>query len=163
MVGKSEIMRKVWSDTFGEEANLTVNISSLRKVLKEDSHEQQFIETIPKRGYRFIAPVTELPDEIVDPIAKPHTQVETNFPIDETKRSGNVISLARWQREETENMVASDVNEEAEERRGDAETQHRAEREIAPQDLSKFLATAKQNTRLAFFVLASFGVVAIAG
>jgi len=81
IVGKDALMKKVWCDTFVEEANLTVNISSLRKVLNADSHEPQFIETIPKRGYRFIAPVTGLPDEIADPVAKKHTQVETNFPI----------------------------------------------------------------------------------
>src|SRR5258707_3159256 len=49
IVGKDELMKQVWSDTFVEEANLTVNISSLRKVLKEDYHHPQFIETHPRR------------------------------------------------------------------------------------------------------------------
>jgi DNA-binding winged helix-turn-helix (wHTH) protein/TolB-like protein/Tfp pilus assembly protein PilF len=73
IVGKDELMKTVWPDTFVEEANLTVNISALRKVLGEDSPEQQFIETIPRRGYRFIAPVSESQHGTVDLIAKEDT------------------------------------------------------------------------------------------
>ncbi|MDQ2976269.1 MAG: winged helix-turn-helix domain-containing protein [Acidobacteriota bacterium] len=161
IVGKDELMKKVWSDTFVEEANLTVNISALRKVLNEDSHEPQFIETIPKRGYRFIAPVTELQDEIIQPVAKQHTQAETNFPIAarhyETQRSGNVVTLAKWQRDESENTTASDVDE-AEQERNDRETQHR-EREIVPHGSWKLLDAVKQNKRLAFLVFAFLTIV----
>src|SRR5437773_7215293 len=57
---KDELMRQVWPDSFVEEANLTVNISALRKVLGETSGTQQYIETVPKRGYRFIAEVAVL-------------------------------------------------------------------------------------------------------
>lgn len=56
---KEELMRQVWPDSFVEEANLTVNISALRKALGETPEGQQYIETVPKRGYRFVAPVTE--------------------------------------------------------------------------------------------------------
>jgi len=56
---KDELMPQVWPDSFVEEANLTVNISALRKVLSETPGGQQYIETVPKRGYRFVAPVTE--------------------------------------------------------------------------------------------------------
>ena len=54
-VGKDELIRAVWPDTFVEESNLTHNISVLRKTLGETS-----IETIPKRGYRLVMPVREL-------------------------------------------------------------------------------------------------------
>ncbi len=57
LVMKDELMREVWPDAFVEEANLTVNISALRKVLGETAEGQQYIETVPKRGYRFIAKV----------------------------------------------------------------------------------------------------------
>jgi eukaryotic-like serine/threonine-protein kinase len=60
---KDELMRQVWPDSFVEEANLTVNISALRKVLGETSGGLQYIETVPKRGYRFVAPVTEHGDD----------------------------------------------------------------------------------------------------
>lgn len=56
---KDELMQQVWPDSFVEEANLTVNISALRRVLGEAPGGRQFIETVPKRGYRFLAPVTE--------------------------------------------------------------------------------------------------------
>src|SRR6266568_3801612 len=59
---KDELIQQVWPDSFVEEANLTVNISALRKVLGETPGGQQYIETVPKRGYRFVAPVTEHPD-----------------------------------------------------------------------------------------------------
>jgi eukaryotic-like serine/threonine-protein kinase len=56
---KDELMQQVWPDSFVEEANLTVNISALRKVLGETPEGPQYIETVPRRGYRFVAPVTE--------------------------------------------------------------------------------------------------------
>ena len=54
-------MQQVWPDSFVEEGNLTVNISALRRALGETPAGQQYIETIPKRGYRFVVPVTETP------------------------------------------------------------------------------------------------------
>jgi eukaryotic-like serine/threonine-protein kinase len=55
IVEKSELMRAVWPDTFVEEANLAVYISQLRKTLGENG--EQYIETIPRRGYRFVGRV----------------------------------------------------------------------------------------------------------
>jgi DNA-binding winged helix-turn-helix (wHTH) protein/TolB-like protein len=57
---KEELMRKVWPDSFVEEANLTVNISALRKQLGETPDGQQYIETVPRKGYRFAVPVSYL-------------------------------------------------------------------------------------------------------
>jgi tetratricopeptide (TPR) repeat protein len=59
LLTKDELMQQVWPDSFVEEANLTVNISALRRVLGESPGGQQYIETVPKRGYRFVAPITE--------------------------------------------------------------------------------------------------------
>lgn len=53
---KNELMARLWPDSFVEESSLTQNISLLRKALSEGG-EQQFIETVPKLGYRFVAPV----------------------------------------------------------------------------------------------------------
>ena len=53
-VGKQELLQKVWPDTVVEEGSLTSHISVLRKVLGTGTDGQQFIETIPRRGYRFI-------------------------------------------------------------------------------------------------------------
>jgi DNA-binding winged helix-turn-helix (wHTH) protein/TolB-like protein/Flp pilus assembly protein TadD len=61
---KEELMRQVWPDSFVEEANLTVNISALRKQLGKASDGQQYIETVPKKGYRFAVPVSARPNQI---------------------------------------------------------------------------------------------------
>jgi DNA-binding winged helix-turn-helix (wHTH) protein/TolB-like protein/lipopolysaccharide biosynthesis regulator YciM len=63
LTSKEELMRKVWPDSFVEEANLTVNISALRRLLGKTEDGQQYIETVPKKGYRFAASVLELPDQ----------------------------------------------------------------------------------------------------
>jgi len=63
LTSKEELMSKVWPDSFVEEANLTVNISALRKVLSEADAERVYIETVPKKGYRFIMPIKEARDE----------------------------------------------------------------------------------------------------
>lgn len=60
IVEKDELMKTVWPDAFVEEAGLTRNVSVLRKVLGEDSGDSQYIETVPKRGYRFAVAVKEL-------------------------------------------------------------------------------------------------------
>jgi adenylate cyclase len=63
LLTKDELMQQVWPDSFVEEANLTINISALRKALGESSGGQQYIETVPKRGYRFVAQVIEHRDD----------------------------------------------------------------------------------------------------
>ena len=60
VVDKDELMRRVWPDTFVEEVNLAKNISALRKVLGEGEAGEKYIETIPKRGYRFVAQVRQI-------------------------------------------------------------------------------------------------------
>lgn len=58
VLSKEEIMESVWADSFVEENNLAQNISILRKALGEGVGGAKFIETVSKRGYRFIAPVS---------------------------------------------------------------------------------------------------------
>src|SRR5262245_47870387 len=67
LLEKEQLMKQVWPDTFVEEVNLAVNVSMLRKVLGELETGQTYIETVPKRGYRFVAPVRDLhrDDELV--------------------------------------------------------------------------------------------------
>src|SRR5262247_581948 len=61
IVEKDDLMRKVWPNTFVEEGNLTQNVSLLRKALGESASGPQFIETVPRRGYRFVATVNPAP------------------------------------------------------------------------------------------------------
>src|SRR5262245_37270007 len=55
---RDELIRALWPDTIVEEANLTFQISTLRKALGGDG--SKWIETVPKHGYRFMAPVREV-------------------------------------------------------------------------------------------------------
>src|SRR2546425_4754624 len=57
IVEKEELMRQLWPDTFVEESNLTFNIQQIRKALGDDASRPRFIETVARRGYRFIAEV----------------------------------------------------------------------------------------------------------
>ena len=60
VVTKEELMNRVWPDIYVEETNLAQHISMLRKVLGEREDGGQFIETVPKRGYRFVVPVKKV-------------------------------------------------------------------------------------------------------
>jgi TolB-like protein len=62
VVTKDMLMREIWPGQFVEENNLTVSMSALRKALGERYGERKYIETVPKRGYRFVARVSVLPD-----------------------------------------------------------------------------------------------------
>jgi DNA-binding winged helix-turn-helix (wHTH) protein len=68
LVSKDRLLKEVWPDVFVEEANLSVNIAGLRKVLDESG--ELSIETVPKQGYRFVAPVSELVRE--EQVERPH-------------------------------------------------------------------------------------------
>jgi len=57
VVAKEQLMNRVWADAFVEEGNLKVTVSLLRKALDEGAGERRYIETVPKRGYRFVAGV----------------------------------------------------------------------------------------------------------
>lgn len=70
VLDKDELMEKLWPDTFVEEVNLAKNISSLRKVLREGGSDQLYIETLPKRGYRFVPPVRESWAAPPDPVSE---------------------------------------------------------------------------------------------
>ena len=63
MVGKEELMKTIWANIFVEQANLTVTISLVRKVLGDRPDGGQYIETMPRRGYRFAASVREVSDD----------------------------------------------------------------------------------------------------
>jgi tetratricopeptide (TPR) repeat protein/DNA-binding winged helix-turn-helix (wHTH) protein len=77
VVTKDQLLSEVWPDTFVEETNLKVYVSTLRKVLGDGNQGATFIETLPKRGYRFAAPVIEvLPHEPAPPARAPELIIE---------------------------------------------------------------------------------------
>jgi TolB-like protein/DNA-binding winged helix-turn-helix (wHTH) protein/Flp pilus assembly protein TadD len=67
VLDKEELLSAIWPGTAVEEANLTQNVFTLRKALGDSAKDGRFIATIPGRGYSFIATVTDLPGEEVQP------------------------------------------------------------------------------------------------
>jgi len=85
---KDELMTRVWPETIVEEANLSHNIYKLREALKDGRDGQRYIETVPRRGYRFVAKVTEVleggADLLVEEHSRAHIVVEEDHEPEET-------------------------------------------------------------------------------
>ena len=100
LLEKDELMRVVWPDAIVEEANLANNISILRKTISVNGC--QFIETAPKRGYRFIADVRKIEDESEEPVtsAQAMPTSDRHEPAapepDSARRSSWRTSLTSW-------------------------------------------------------------------
>lgn len=62
LLGKDELMARVWPNTFVEPANLTVHVAALRRALGDGREGKRFIINIPGRGYQFVAAVTMTAD-----------------------------------------------------------------------------------------------------
>ena len=77
LVEKEELIKRIWPDAIVEEGNLNKNISFLRRVLGEWDGGREYIETVPKRGYRFVAPVSEVTHAEGDP--QPRTSTGANL------------------------------------------------------------------------------------
>lgn len=60
LLEKDDLLKTLWPETFVEDANLSVNVSTLRRALGESPTDVRYIETVPKRGYRFIANVSDI-------------------------------------------------------------------------------------------------------
>jgi pimeloyl-ACP methyl ester carboxylesterase len=102
-LGKEEMMGQIWADSFVEENNLAQNISFLRKTFGDSS----LIETVPKRGYRFIAPVRlvkDVPEEMV------YERTRTGIHISETTKSDQPPLLLSDHKPETRYAQNGDVN-----------------------------------------------------
>ena len=57
LLSKDELMKAIWGDTFVEEGNLSLYISSIRKALGDSADKPRYVQTVTKQGYKFIAPV----------------------------------------------------------------------------------------------------------
>ncbi len=60
MLEREVLMQAIWADTFVEDANLTVAVSQLRKALSQNGDAAEYIETLPRIGYRFVADVRQV-------------------------------------------------------------------------------------------------------
>src|SRR4030095_16287083 len=93
LVGKDFLMKEVWSDAFVEEANLARNVWTLRKALGDDEGKHRYIETVPKTGYRFVAPVRIL-ERTELPLAESAPLAEAGPSADSTVVDGSQIEVA---------------------------------------------------------------------
>jgi Tol biopolymer transport system component/DNA-binding winged helix-turn-helix (wHTH) protein len=128
LLSKDELLKQVWPDTFVEESNLAYHVFVLRKALGESSGNGPYIETVPKRGYRFTAAVTPVVSDLVgvpsDPapaVSEPPPQTvrepdsnrgRRSFPFPVTARLGVlgfvlvpviVVYIAAWAWRDTRN------------------------------------------------------------
>ena len=71
LVPKEELLAKLWPDSVVEESTLAKNVWLIRRTLSETDGEARFIETVPRIGYRFIAPVERLASEAAAPSPEP--------------------------------------------------------------------------------------------
>ena len=76
VISKEDLLQRVWPDSFVEEANLSHNIYKLREALGGDSEGVQCIETLPRRGYRFVAQVEEIHPDTGELIVEEHSRTQ---------------------------------------------------------------------------------------
>lgn len=95
VVDKNELYKQVWPDAVVEETNLTKNISILRKVLSEGDGDKTFIETVPKRGYRFVVPVHEAEVSYNGNGSRPVTNVNTQVDVVRRSTAKDVLAWLR--------------------------------------------------------------------
>ncbi len=105
LVDKQELLGSVWPDTFVEENTLTRTIAILRRQLGDSSRDSKLIETVPTRGYRFIATVEIMPTpaavaslvpsgQTEHPVAPSGTAVDT-APVTDSKAIGDSLPASR--------------------------------------------------------------------
>jgi DNA-binding winged helix-turn-helix (wHTH) protein/tetratricopeptide (TPR) repeat protein len=70
VLNKDELISQLWPGTFVEESNLTQSVYALRKALGDRPDGRPFIETLPRRGYRFVAEVRELTRQAPAPLIR---------------------------------------------------------------------------------------------
>src|SRR5258706_9855897 len=58
VVGKKDLMARVWPETFVEDANLKIQVSALRRALGDGQGGHRYVVTVPGRGYNFVAPIS---------------------------------------------------------------------------------------------------------
>lgn len=107
---KNELIEALWPDSFVAETNLTQNIFLVRKALGDERGTPRFIKTVPRVGYRFVAPVNRVWDESDAVVVESHTRerivvkeeiVEHEIETDEdlnNSRAAAVISRLRQRR-----------------------------------------------------------------
>ncbi|MEJ0019632.1 MAG: winged helix-turn-helix domain-containing protein [Acetobacteraceae bacterium] len=82
LVGKDELLERVWPDIAVEEINLRVHVAALRRTLRDGMDGRRYLSTIPGRGYRFVAPIAPSDNPWLEPAVEPPAvqQAQHNLP-----------------------------------------------------------------------------------
>jgi eukaryotic-like serine/threonine-protein kinase len=142
---KNELMNQLWPETFVEEINLNVHISALRKALGESAANHQYIETIPKRGYRFTANIKALRDD----------REATSFDTQENLLSGNPTHSDEPLKANLQIIKSGKAN--------DSREQITSIRTVAPETEKSRLESAGGNRRWIAVLMLTISALAIAG
>ena len=76
LVEREDLMKAIWPDTFVEDGNLNFNVSMLRKALGTDEAGEQYIQTVPRHGYRFRAEVRRITEDVPALVVEKHTRAQ---------------------------------------------------------------------------------------
>ena len=95
IVEKEELKKKLWPDTFVAEANIAFNIQQLRKALGDDARNPRYIETVARRGYRFMANVETIGNEGSEKHVADHSTHENSEPVAENSAAPPTIEQRR--------------------------------------------------------------------
>ncbi len=95
VVSKEALMERLWPDSFVEENSLTQNIFLLRKALSDQSSKDRYVETVPKRGYRFVADITTIRRDSSAFVPDEHTETQTHAEVGRSEESHTVEAEAR--------------------------------------------------------------------
>ncbi len=171
LVEKDELMKSVWANSFVEEGNITFTVGLLRKLLEDETKNPRFIETVPRRGYRFITDVRRV--EIAERESERPEDKETKiglsadfpFPLSPVSHSSNtpsssaVVALADWRRESNENEPVEEVSSGSPKE----STEQTVRFELAPtKSYSESKHAPKYRVSFAAFALAAFLIGSIA-
>jgi DNA-binding winged helix-turn-helix (wHTH) protein/TolB-like protein len=171
LVNKNDLLNQVWADSFVEENNLNKCVHALRRALGEKPGERQFIETIKKHGFRFVAEVRRVSsEETADGVRRENGfQSKTNgnssaeltrLPEQaETQKFVAVVALADWRREANGNGAAEQISPAAAPEESTEQTTRLELVPATPNSESKHLS--EYRLPLAAFGLAAFLIVAI--
>lgn len=100
LVGKAQLLETVWSGTFVTENNLAHAVSQLRRALGDSARTARYIETVPRRGYRFIAPVIEERSAIL-----PGPNVESRLQMTPTPQPAGLLTDAASSTRDTDHQA----------------------------------------------------------
>src|SRR5262245_17863308 len=107
LIEKEDLMKALWPDTFVDEANLAHHIWRLRKALEDSKDGGRYIETVPKRGYRFVASVSPVDALTTEAVVEQHTITQLVLERETEDESGVVETAIEAPRHRQKTFAAS--------------------------------------------------------